>query len=49
MKSFNIMGVPYKIQFLRRDSRKANIPKRRGLGQFIDLRWGLAKKKGLCL
>ena len=46
MKNFNIMGVPYKIQFLRGDSRKINMPKKRGLGQFTDLRRGLAKKMG---
>ena len=44
MKNLNIMGVPYKIWFLRGDSRKTNMPKKGGLGQFADLRRDLAKE-----
>ena len=40
MKSFNIMGAPWKIQFLRRSSQKTNIYRgnclKRRLGQFAD-------------
>ena len=54
MKNFNIMEVPWKIRFLWEEkiygSRKTNIIYRRdclkrGLGQFPDLRGGLAKKR----
>ena len=41
MKNFNIMGIPYKIRFLRGNSRKTNMPKKGELGQFTDLRRGL--------
>ena len=52
MKNFNIFGVHWKIWFLGgRVSRKTNIeggglPKKSGLGQFADLRGGLARKRG---
>ena len=46
-EKFNIMGVPLKIRFLRGVSRKTNMPKMDGLGQFPDLRRGLTKKRGV--
>ena len=53
MKNFNILGVHWKIWLLRGSSWKTNIerglPKKRGLGQFEDLRGGggLARKRGV--
>ena len=44
MKKFNIIGVPWKIWFLRSGHEKP-ICLKRGLGQFPNLRRGLAKKR----
>ena len=51
MKNFNIFGVHRKIQFLggggsQKANREGGLPKKRGLGQFADLR-GLGKKRGV--
>ena len=53
MRNFNILGVHWKIRLLGvGGSRKTNIegglPKKEGLGQFVDFRegGGLARKKG---
>ena len=47
MKNLNIIEVPCKIRFLMVGSWKTNILKLgEGLGQFADLRRGLAKKGG---
>ena len=50
-RNFNIIGVHWKIELLG-GSRKNNIyrgesPKKGGLGEFTDLRGGLAKKRGI--
>ena len=49
MKNFNIMGVRWKIRFLRGFTKKqyiGGLPKKAGgLGQFVDLIGSLAKKK----
>ena len=53
-ENFNIMGVHWKIKFLGGGlgSRKTNVwgeivKGRVELGQFADLRWGLAQKSEL--
>ena len=54
IKDFNIMRVYWKIQFLRggggsqKNQYIGGIALKRGLGQFSDLRGGLAKKRGWC-
>ena len=52
MKNFNIMGVHWKTLFLgevKKKQYRGNCLKLggRGLGQFADLRKGLAKKRGV--
>ena len=56
MKNFNIMGVHWKIQFLSVGKKKQyiyicryreDLPEKEGLGQFADLRGGLAEKEGV--
>ena len=49
MKHFNIMGVHRKIGFLggvhEKPIYRGNCLKKRGFGQFVDLRGSLAKKR----
>ena len=53
MKNFNIFGVHGKIPFLRggvnkKPIQRGELPKKvGGLGQFADLGWGLARKRGV--
>ena len=56
MKNFNIMGVHWKIQFLSGGGGshkkpiyiyREDLPEKGGLGQFADLRGGLAEKEGV--
>ena len=49
MRKFNILGVHRKIQVLgglvlEKSIYRGGLPKKEGLGQFADLRRGLAKK-----
>ena len=49
MKNLNIIGVHWKIQFLRveiheKPIHRGELPKKVGLGQTADLSGGLAKK-----
>ena len=43
MKIFNISGVNWKIQLLGGSQKIAGKPKKGGLGQFADLRGGVAR------
>ena len=52
MKNFNIFGVHRKIQFLggggsQKANREGGLPKKRGLGQFADLREGGLARRGV--
>ena len=53
MKNFHILGVHWKIWLLGEGSQKTNteggeLPKKRGLGQFANLRGAWKERGGLC-
>ena len=52
MKKFNILGVHWKIRFLegvtKNQYRGGDYLKRGRLGQFVDLRGGIARKRWEC-
>ena len=53
IKNFGVLGVHWKIrllggEFTKNRYRGGDCLKREGLGQFADLRGGLARKRGWC-
>ena len=48
MKNFNIMGVPWKIRFLKGGSWKASMPKKVGAWTVCRFKRWLGKKRGWC-
>ena len=52
MKNFNVFGIHWKIRILRvgrgGSRKKRGVAEKGGLGQFVDLRRNLARKRGWC-